>query len=262
MKKSALLILSSLVSFQLFAMEALTDADLQQVEGQAGADLSLKLVLNQVNTKDSFYTTSDKSYATNNAYKFDNEVGGVCEKVAFCHLALSVNNRYVDSNGMANSSEGKKLWVVFKGIQGTINVQKLGLDGADVIFKNVSGVATGIKPAIQLSFDATNPIQIRNYGFDALSIEQDKFTSKTNTDGSVVENVTKVTNADGSTTTTNPKTDFGYLQDTKYDTTTAANPLYDQGKETGFMGMRMNGNLALQGKLMMFSCDKSNNSRC
>lgn len=248
MKKSTLLILTSLVSFQLAAMEPLTDSAMQQVEGQAGADLSLKLVLNQVNTKDSFYSTTDKSYATSNAYKFDNSAGGACVDTKFCHLALSVNNRYVDSSNVASSTSGYKLWVVFKGIQGTINIQKLGLDGADLIYKDKSGTDF-IKPAIQLSLDATMPIQIRNFGFNALSIEQDKFTSTTNADGTVTENSTANVG------------DYAYLKNTVYDTTSAPNSVYDQGRETGFMGLRMNGNLALQGKLMMFSCN-GNTLRC
>lgn len=41
-----------------------------------------------------------------------------------------------------------------------------------------------IKPAIQLSFSAAQPILIRNFGFNALSIEQDNFTSSTTTQGS------------------------------------------------------------------------------
>jgi hypothetical protein len=32
---------------------------------------------------------------------------------------------------------------------------------------------------------------------------------------------------------------------------------FDQGRETGFTGMMMNGNLALQGTLKVFSCDGS-----
>lgn len=32
---------------------------------------------------------------------------------------------------------------------------------------------------------------------------------------------------------------------------------FDQGRETGFTGMMMNGNLALQGTLKVFSCDAS-----
>ncbi|MEG0486547.1 MAG: hypothetical protein RR575_01280 [Acinetobacter sp.] len=245
MKKSVLLILTSMVSFHLVAMEPLTDQDLQQVEGQAGADLSLKLVLNQVNTNDSFYATS-------NAYKFDDAVGGVCQKLQFCHLALSVNNRYVDASNVANSKSGNKLWVVFKGIQGTINIQKLGLDGVDLIYKDPTSGGDRIKPAIQLSFDATQPIQIRNFGFNALAIEKDTFTSQTSdADGSVTENSANAT-----------EQSYGYLKNTTYTSTTAANSVYDQGKETGFVGMKMNGNLALQGKLMMFSCSSASNKRC
>lgn len=243
MKKSVLLILTSVLSVHVMAMEPLSDSDLQLVEGQAGADLSLKLVLNQVNANDSYYVT-------NNAYKLDSGTGGVCAKLEFCRLALSVNNRYVDAGGAANSVSGNKLWVVFKGIQGTINIQKLGLDGADLVYKDANNTAR-IKPAIQLSFDATNPIQIRNFGFNALSIEKDDFTSQTNANGTVSENSSGAT-ADK----------YGYLKKTIYDATTAANSLYDQGNETGFMGLRMNGNLALQGKIMMFSCDSSMNKRC
>lgn len=250
MKKTILLILTGLLSVHAVALEALSDQDLQQVEGQAGADLSLKLVLNQINANDSYFTT-------NNAYKFDNGVGGICEKLQFCHLALSVNNRYVDANGVASSTEGKKLWVVFKGIQGTINIQKLGLDGADLVYKNTNDLQM-IKPAVQLSFDADKPIQIRNFGFNSLSIEKDEFTSKTNADGTVTENSSGATQAQ-----------YGYLkantyaakpQTTGINGSTANN--YDTGRETGFMGMQMNGNLALQGKLMMFSCDSTMNKRC
>ncbi|MFW1747099.1 DUF6160 family protein [Acinetobacter guillouiae] len=250
MKKTVLLILTSLVSFHLAAMEALTDSDMQQVEGQAGADLSLKLVLNQINASDSYYTT-------NNAYKFDNGTGGICEKLQFCHLALSVNNRYVDANGLASSTEGNKLWVVFKGVQGTINIQKLGLDGVDLVYKNTTAMQM-IKPAIQLSFDANQPIQIRNFGFNSLSIEKDDFTSKTNPDGTVTENSPGATEGQ-----------YGYLKANKYvakPQTTGANGStannYDVGRETGFMGVQMNGNLVLQGKLMMFSCDSTMNKRC
>ena len=244
MKKNMLFIFMSLVSVSTFALEPLSDQELQSVEGQAGADLSLKLVLNQVNTNDSFY-------ATKNAYKFDDALGGVCEKLQFCHLALSVNNRYVDENNVANSKNGNKLWVVFKGIQGTINIQKLGLDGADLIYKDATSGGDRIKPAIQLSFDATQPIQIRNFGFNALAIEKDTFTSQTNADGSVTENSANAT-----------EQSYGYLKNTTYTSTTAANSVYDQGKETGFVGMKMNGNLALQGKLMMFSCSSASNKRC
>ena len=92
---------------------------------------------------------------------------------------------------------------------------------------------------------------MRNFGYNALAIEQDDFTSYIDASGKVVEG----------TPSTPPTSGYGYLKATTYDATTAPNSLYDQGKETGFVGMRMNGNLALQGKIMMFGCDSSH-PRC
>lgn len=229
MKKAALLLIASCLTAPSYALEALSDEVLQTVEGQAGADLSLKLSINQ--------KLSDGKYV------FDNGTGAVCADVQFCRLAISVNNRYIDSNGQPSSTDGHKLWLVFKGIQGTINIQKLGLDGMDLTYKSDGG-AEKIKAAMQLSFDATKPIEIRNFGFNALAFGQDKFT----TTGGVEAG------------STNPS-DYGYLQVTRYDATNAPTSAYDHGRETGFMGLQMNGNLAVQGKVMMFGCDASH-PRC
>lgn len=59
----------------------------------------------------------------------------------------------------------------------------MGLDGADLKYLDKSNTEI-IKPAIQLSFSAAQPILIRNFGFNALSIEQDNFTSSTTAQGS------------------------------------------------------------------------------
>lgn len=59
----------------------------------------------------------------------------------------------------------------------------MGLDGADLKYLDKTNTEI-IKPAIQLSFSAAQPILIRNFGFNALSIEQDNFTSSTTTQGS------------------------------------------------------------------------------
>ena len=245
MKQTILLLTSSLLSFHLAALEPMTDQDLQAVEGQAGADLSLKLSLNQKNT----------GTPENPIYTFDDGAGGICQQLAYCHLGLAVNKRYVQADaskpsGFAENSEsGQKLWLVFKGIQGTVDIQKLGLDGIDLIY-NDSGGKERIKPAIQFSFDVTKPILIRNFGFNALAIEKDNFTSQTNADGSITEN-----------STGKSESDYGYLKATTYTTANAPNSAYDYGRETGFVGMQMNGNLALNGKMMMFSCDASH-PRC
>lgn len=251
MKKMMILLLFS-TSIVHAELKTLDSQALREVEGQAGADLSLKFSLNHTST-----------------YQFDDGVGGVCDKTAntntglgYCHLGLSVNKRFVSSRVQgANTlwdvpesdptlaNPARKLWLVFKGIQGTVDIQKLGLDGVDLVYKNDSGTEK-IKPAIQLSFDATLPILIRNLGYNALAIEMDNFTSYIDpTTKQVVEN----------TTSSTPAQDYGYLKATTYASNHTS--VYDQNKETGFMGLRMNGNLALQGKIMMFGCDGSH-PRC
>lgn len=226
--KKIILLIALLISSPIFALEALNDEDLQAVQGQAGADLSLKVSLNQKEV--------------NGKYVFDNADGGVCQDVEFCRLALSVNNRYI-KDGQANSVDGYKLWLVMKGIQGTINIQKLGLDGVDLTYRTDGGTQK-IKAAMQLSFDANKPIEIRNFGYSALAFGQDKFLSSA-----------------GNEAGSSNASDYGYLQVTKYDASNAPKSVYDQGRETGFMGMQINGNLALQGKVLMFGCDASH-PRC
>lgn len=223
MKKLIFVLATSLISASVMALEPLNDTELQAIEGQSGADLSLKMSLNQKLNDQGKYVLDDV----------------LCRDVEYCRLALSVNNRYIKA-GQPNSDNGNKLWLVFKGIQGTINIQKLGLDGVDLTYKS-AGVEK-IKAAMQLSFDATKPIEIRNFGYNALAFGQDKFDSSANTEA-------------GSSLAS----DYGYLQVTKYDASNAST--YDRGRETGFMGVQMNGNLALQGKVMVFGCD-ANHPRC
>lgn len=251
MKKLTTLLLLLGTSSVHADLQTLDNQALQAVEAQAGADLSLKLSLNHTST-----------------YQFDDAVGGACDKTAmsntglgYCHLGISVNKRFVKETALGNgnwsfpesdptsTNPARKLWLVFKGIQGTVNIQKLGLDGVDLVYKNDSGKEK-IKPAIQLSFDATLPILIRNLGYNALAIEMDNFTSYIDpTTKQVVEN----------TTSSTPAQDYGYLKATTYASNHTS--VYDQNKETGFMGLRMNGNLALQGNIKMFACDGSH-PRC
>ena len=242
MKKITTLLLVLATTLTHAELQSLDNEALQAVEGQAGADLSLRLSLNQI-----YNSTTGK-------YEFDNGLGGVCENLAFCHLGISVNKRFVRNGNQpvsdpTQANPANKVWLVFKGIQGTIDLQKLGLDGVDLIY-NDDGGAARTKPAMQLSFDPTKPILIRNFGFNALAIEQDDFTSYYDNNGKLVE---------GNNPTTPPASGYGYLKAPTY---AADHPsVYDRNKETGFMGLKMNGNLAIQGNVMMFSCDASH-PRC
>ena len=240
-------------------LEAMDNQALQTITGQAGADLSLKLSLNHS-------ALSNTQLADGTKPIFE------CSNLAYCHLAISPNKRFAQKDANGNwtvaasdptlSNPGHKLWLVFKGIQGTMNIQKLGLDGVDLQYINKSGQSI-IKPAIQLTMSADKPLQIRNLGFNALSIEQDNFASYYDQNGALIE---------GSSPT---PSDYGYLKASLYtdkaqivdDIAPPSGSIgstadkYDTGKEVGFIGMKMNGNLALQGKVMMFSCDSSH-PRC
>ncbi|OTG83833.1 hypothetical protein [Acinetobacter sp. ANC 4648] len=254
MKKITFLLLALCNSMVFAELKPMDNQTLRAIEGQAGADLSLKLTLNQK-------VLTNTELANGTAPIVD------CANLAYCHLAISPNKRFVQKDASGNwtvaasdptvSNPGHKLWLVFKGIQGTMNIQKLGLDGIDLQYSNM------IKPAIQLTVSADKPLQIRNYGFNALSIEQDNFTSYYDATGKLVE---------GSSSTAS---DYGYLKANVYSdkaqvidqSAPTLGPIgttadkYDTGRETGFVGMMMNGNLALQGKIMMFSCD-GNHPRC
>ena len=281
MKKITTLLLMLSATLAHAELQTLDNQALRTVEGQAGADLSLKLSLNHDIMSDPDLQDATKKPTFN------------CTELPYCRLAISFNKRFVQKytntgpgdtrptdsddlwtvaasdplkNGTGTSAEGRKLWLVMKGIQGTVNIQKLGLESIDLTYNRKSDNKLMIKPAIKLSFSADKPIQIRDFGFDALSIEQDKFTSYYETIGGKT-----VLTERGST---NPD-DYGYLNPKKYDevfqstdaTAPTTGPIgttgnkYDIGREAGFVGLRMNGNLALQGNIMMFGCDASH-PRC
>lgn len=243
MKKICALLLALSSSVAFADLTPLDNKSLEAIEGQAGADLSLKLVLNQNKLSNTDLLDPAKKPVF------------TCTNLAFCHLAVSPNKRFVqkDANGNWNvaasdptsANPGHKLWLVFKGLQGTVNIQKLALDGADLVYMNKSGQPT-LKPAIQLGFDAGLPIQIRNLGFNSVSIEQDDFASYYDASGALVE-------GSGTPGYLVSKTYTAIPQSTGATGTTADN--YDVNREKGFMGLQMNGNLAIQGQIMMFSCD-------
>lgn len=265
MKKIATLLLLSITNLSHAELQALDNQTLQSIQGQGGADLSFKLSLNH-------NVLTDTELLSGTTPTFN------CTNLEYCRLAISVNKRFVQQGSagandpvwsMAASdpsidNKGRKLWVVFKGLQGTLNIQKLGLDAVDLQYLPKTGTGTVIKPAMQFTFDSSKPIQIRNFGFNALSIEQDtgSVLSYYDTNGNLIEG-----------TSTNPQ-DYGFLKTGTFSavpqsagvigtsspiTVTTANN-YDTGREKGFIGLQMNGNLAIDGKVQIFAC--SNHARC
>lgn len=211
-------------------LQTLDNQQLQQVEGQAGATINWTLSLNQT-SPGVFDTTT-------------------CSDLRFCRLGLSLNNRYDDGsyvsndgtihkkNGDVTTATGRKQWLVFKGLQGTIQIQNMDISGDDLKYTADNGTDEKIKAALKVSFKKEYPILIRNLGFSALSIETDTVANES------AGNVSGYFNADKYGATAGP--------DIKVTTS-----VYDQGRETGFTGITMNGNLALQGNLKVFSCDAS-----
>lgn len=211
--KMYMVLLALLCSVSSHALEALDDVSIANVTAQAGADLSLNLSLN--------HDSSDN---------FD------CSNLVYCRLGLLANNRYHDgsqdtlSGGVVTpSATGRKQWIVFKGIQGTVNFTKVGLDGTQVQYNSNPSINNA---AIAVSFTTANPIQIRHLGFQSLAIETDTCTEA---------------NTNCSTGTTNLP---GYL----VPATLYGGTGFDATRERGFMGLDIHGDLAVRGKLLMFSC--------
>ncbi len=200
------------------ALEALDNADLQQVDGQAGADLSLDLKLNYKPNSTLQYNLDDSLCSGTDAQ--------------FCRLGISLNNR--------KDSSGKKQWLVFKGIQGSINIQQLKLDGSNLAYKTLAGADIN-KAAINLGFNAERPIILRDVGFSALAIETDTVANEglNNIPGYLAM-------GNGAAGTTGAYTAGRYTNTTNN---------FDRGRETGFMGLMIKGNLSVAGNIKMFSCD-------
>ena len=220
MKKSMLFASLFIVAFQFSHAELkpLANQELQAVEAQSAATINWSLSLNQ---------TSPGVFA--------NAAGEYCNgtDVKFCRLAMSFNNR--------TTSDGKKQWLVLKGIQGTIGLNNVDIDVVDLLYKDDAN-ADQIKAALQLSIKETSPILIRNFGFNAMSIETDTVANEGS--GNIPGYLAMGSGGAGAT---------AYADGVYTDPTNK----FDQGRETGFTGMMMNGNLALQGTLKVFSCDAS-----
>jgi hypothetical protein len=210
-------------------MQPMTDEELQLVDGQAGADLSLEMRLNQLPD-----------------YSFD---ATLCANFEFCRFAMNLNNRNHDGT-VTGSATGRKLWLVFKQVQGTVKFQELKLDGSDLAPYIGDNSATVQKAAIKLGFDASKPVLIRNFGYQSLAIESDTCTE------SNLNCSTGTVNVPGYLAKNSGGSGTGAYTNGKY---TAAG--FDNGREVGFTGLSINANLALQGTLKIFSCD-ANHPRC
>lgn len=215
----------------------LDNQDLLSVTGQGGADLSWTFSLNHQYANDMSLTNisnpniDGKVTDVANAFYQYNCVGGD----NLCRLAISPNNHKEvrkDVNGQVVTKDGKAVydqkWLVFKKIQGTLQIDRFSLDGTTITNKDKSP-----QTALMITFYDDSPLKIRNLGFENVSVEAG---------------------------------DTGYLEGIKYSEiiTGVASPTFDKGKETGFMGLNVHGNLHMSGNLKIFSynCSGGSGSRC
>ncbi|WP_312157651.1 hypothetical protein [Acinetobacter variabilis] len=234
------LMLATVLGISLATQAGLVSLDPQQMTaetGQGGADLSWTLSLNHQYATD--LTKSQISETVANKlevyYKPTTDCG---INTLFCRLAISPNN-HVDA-------QGNKKWLVFKGIQGTLQIDKFSIDGT-----TITNAAGDPQTAMKITFYDDKPLKIRNLGFNTLAIETG--TGEGDKEG--------YANSEKYTTFTNRV----YQADGTYTTASADVPEFDRGREKGFMGLNMHGNMHMSGNLKIFgfNCSAgSAQSRC
>lgn len=234
-----------IVTVPVSAMDSLDDESLAEESGQAGADITVKFTINH-----------------------DSSANFVCADLVYCRLAMSLNNRYhdgsqdtydVSSGNRTPSATGRKQWLVFKGIQGTINIQELKFDGEDVTYNSI------VRGALKFGFTPTKPIQIRNFGFQSLALETDTVAAEGtgNTPGYLSAPGTVSTPINPGTSKRTVTGKYDYSTSVTEGSITYNTSAFDHGRETGFLGLNVNANLSLAGSVKMFSCSSANgHPRC
>lgn len=212
--------------------------ELTETTGQGGADLSWTLSLNHEYATDMSklnISNGNPSYPNDVFYKLDSDSCGTNN--LFCRLAIAPNN-HVDENG-------NKKWLVFKQLQGTIQIDKFSLDGTTIINHHNEP-----QTAMKISFYDDKPLKIRNLGFATLAIE-------TGTGEGANEGY-------ANSQTYNKFTGRVYQADGTFTEEEQDVPLFDRGTEKGFMGLNVHGNMHMNGNLKIFSynCTGGAQSRC
>lgn len=221
------------------ALEALNHTQMTDTIGQGGADLNWTLSLNHVYATDLTKNNISRLDSNGNVieafYVLDPAACGTTRQ--FCRLAIAPNN-HVDENG-------NKKWLVFKGLQGTLQIDRFSVDGTTII-----NAADKPQTAMQISFYDDQPLKIRNLGFSTMSVE-------TGTGTGALEGYANVETYD-------TFTGLVYQADGTSQSQVQDVPLFDKGTEKGFLGLNMHGNLHMNGNLKIFSynCSGAVGSRC
>lgn len=218
---------------------SLNHQELTETTGQGGADLSWTLSLNHQYATDmsklNISTVDGNGNPLDVFYKLDPAACGTNN--LFCRMAIAPNN-HVDENG-------NKKWLVFKQLQGTVQIDKFSLDGTTIINSRQEP-----QTALKITFYDDKPLKIRNLGFATLAIE-------TGTGEGANEGY-------ANSQTYNKFTGRVYQADGTFTQEEQDVPLFDKGTEKGFMGLNVHGNMHMNGNLKIFSynCTGGAQSRC
>ena len=220
-------------------LEAMSPQELKDTVGQGGADLSWTLSLNHLYatdmTKNSISILDANGKPTSVFYSLDPTVCGTEKQL--CRLAIAPNN-HVDALG-------NKRWLVFKGIQGTLQIDQFSIDAV-----TVGNSRNEAQTAMQVTFYDNKPLKIRNLGFSTVGVETGTGTGANEgyANASTYSTYTAKTIQDDGTIT---------------DIVTSV-PTFDRNTEKGFLGLNMHGNLHMSGNLKIFSynCTGGVNIRC
>lgn len=231
-------VLSATCMLSHAGLAQLDNTEMNQVVGQGGADLSWTLSLNHRYATDLSLNNISRVDNQGNAlevyYYLDPAACGATKQ--FCRFAIAPNNHL---------ENGNKKWLVFKGIQGTLQIDRFAVDGTTLI--NAAG---NPQTALQLTFFDENPLKIRNLGFNTVSIE-------VGTGAGALE---------GYANTPTYQTYNQKIIDENGNITTRSTdvPKFDQGTEKGFLGLNIHGNLHMNGQLKIFSynCSGTTGTRC
>lgn len=145
-----------------------------------------------------------------------------------CNIGIAFNNRYTNGN--------QKDWLVLKNVTGSISIPRIDLTGQLV---NVSSTATANnRSALALRIEKTNPIVIKQLGFESLAVETD----------SAAEVV-----AGGALNGSNVA---GYRNNAVIN---ESGNTFDNGKFRGFVGLDITASLAVNGTFKVYNCVRSAN---
>ncbi len=220
------------------ALQTLDDKTLSTIEGegtvtQTAVQMSLSMMINQ--TAPGVPNTSCVG------------AGGVAgTNDTFCRLGLQINN-------VPN-------WLLFKGFNGYINIPQLTLYGSAVQTSSTAAQSSLVfsMPTTFAAANANNTaIQFKNVSYTLSLAVNPCYTSSASGSGTDCNPATgRWTTANASyMAIDNQKT---YYQQAVYQNTNSTQPYYsantyDVGKETGLMGVTMNGNLYVGGQINVFT---------